>query len=98
MPPGYKSVSCTPLSCINGDLDLAHSTSVLPFPLPAPLKQYGDAFFVAVADVNGDRKPDLIATHDEDSLATLLLGDGDGKSDIVAGNVESDDISVLLMK
>lgn len=134
-----------------------------------------NAYFVTVADVNGDRHLDLIATHDEDSLVTLLLGDGrgdfkaaigspfelgngawgivgadldrdgafdlaaagqnavaillgdgrgsfkraknspfrtgkgswrlavadlngDGKLDIVAGNVESDDISVLLMK
>jgi hypothetical protein len=48
---------------------------------PAPKSPFlaaGNAFFVAVADVNGDAKPDLIATHDEDSLATLLLGDGRG--------------------
>jgi hypothetical protein len=141
----------------------------------SPFRAAGDAYFVAVADVNDDRRPDLIATHDEDSHATLLLGDGqggfkpatgspvelgnrawgivaadlngdgnvdlaaagqnavavlvgdgrgafrpvkgspfstgkgswrlgladlndDGKLDIVAGNVESDDISVLLMK
>jgi hypothetical protein len=134
-----------------------------------------NAYFVTAADVNGDRCPDLIVTHDEDSIVTLLLGDGhgdfkaapgspfklgngawqviaidldrdgdldlvsagqnavavllgdgrgsfthamnspfrtgkgswrlavadlngDGKLDIVAGNVESDDISVLLMK
>jgi len=145
---------------------------------PAPKSPFptaGDAYFVTAADVNGDRAPDLIATHDDDSLVTLLLGDGsgdfkpargsplnlgnrawqiiaidldrdgngdlaaaggngvtvllgdgkglfkraenspfrtgrgswrfavadlnnDGKLDIVAGNVESDDISVLLMK
>jgi len=145
---------------------------------PAPKSPFptaGDAYFVTAADVNGDRAADLITTHDDDSLVTLLLGDGrgdfkpargspidlknaafqviaidldgdgdrdlaaaggngvtvllgdgkglfklaenspfrtgkgswrfavadlnnDGKLDIVAGNVESDDISVLLMK
>ena len=38
----------------------------------------GDAYFVTAADVNGDRFQDLIATHDEDSLVTLLVGDGRG--------------------
>jgi len=33
---------------------------------------------VTVADVNSDHQPDLIVTHDEDSLVTLLLGDGRG--------------------
>ena len=141
----------------------------------SPFRTAGNAYFVTVADVNSDRFPDLITTHDEDSLVTLLLGEGhgdfkaasgspfdlgngawqiiaidmdrdgdqdlvaagqnavavllgdgrgsfqraenspfrtgkgswrlaladlngDGKLDIVAGNVESDDISVLLMK
>jgi FG-GAP-like repeat/FG-GAP repeat len=35
-------------------------------------------WFVAVGDVNGDRKPDLVATHAERSELTVLLGDGDG--------------------
>ena len=35
-------------------------------------------WFVAVADVNGDRKPDLVATHAERSELTVLLGDGQG--------------------
>ena len=141
----------------------------------SPFRTAGDAYFVTVADVNRDHQLDLIVTHDEDSLVTLLLGDdrgdfkaasgspfnlgngawqiiaidldrdgdldlvaagqnavavllgdsrgsfkqaknspfrtgkgswrlaladldGDSKLDIVAGNVESDDISVLLMK
>src|SRR5436190_2090361 len=37
-----------------------------------------NAFFVTVADMNGDHHPDLIVTHDEDSIVTLLLGDGRG--------------------
>jgi FG-GAP-like repeat/FG-GAP repeat len=36
-------------------------------------------WFVAVADVTGDRKPDLVATHaEESSKLTVLLGDGKG--------------------
>lgn len=34
--------------------------------------------YVVAADVNGDRKPDLVATHDDDPLAVILLGDGRG--------------------
>ena len=34
--------------------------------------------FVAVADVNGDRKPDLLATHIERKELTVLTGDGKG--------------------
>jgi hypothetical protein len=43
-----------------------------PFPIA------GEAFFAAVADVNGDQMPDLIATHSEDPRASLLLGDSQG--------------------
>ncbi len=35
-------------------------------------------WFVVAEDVNGDRKPDLIATHAERSELTVLLGDGEG--------------------
>jgi hypothetical protein len=35
-------------------------------------------WFVAVGDVNGDRKPDLVTTHAERSELTVLLGDGRG--------------------
>jgi peroxiredoxin len=34
--------------------------------------------YVAVADLNDDGKADLIATHDDDPLVTVLLGDGKG--------------------
>ena len=44
----------------------------------SPFRTAGDAYFVTVADVNSDHQPDLIVTHDEDSLVTLLLGDGRG--------------------
>jgi hypothetical protein len=35
-------------------------------------------WFVVVADVSGDRKPDLVAAHAERSELTVLLGDGKG--------------------
>jgi hypothetical protein len=38
----------------------------------------GQPWFAAVGDVNGDRKPDLVATHHEQSELTVLLGDGAG--------------------
>jgi FG-GAP-like repeat len=44
---------------------------------PVPLRTIGPGF-VAVADVNVDRKPDLVATHLERRELTVLLGDGRG--------------------
>lgn len=38
----------------------------------------GQPWFVVIGDVNGDRKPDLMATHHERSKLTVLLGDGSG--------------------
>lgn len=38
----------------------------------------GQPWFVVIGDVNGDRKPDLMATHHEHSKLTVLLGDGSG--------------------
>ena len=35
-------------------------------------------WFVSIGDVNGDRHPDLVATHSESSPLTVLLGDGRG--------------------
>jgi len=39
----------------------------------------GEPWFAAVGDVNGDRKPDLVATHHEKSELSVLLGDGAGR-------------------
>jgi hypothetical protein len=36
-------------------------------------------WFVAVGDVNGDRKPDLAVTHAERNELTVLIGDGSGR-------------------
>lgn len=35
-------------------------------------------FYIAIGDVSGDAKPDLITTHDDINLMTTLLGDGRG--------------------
>lgn len=39
----------------------------------------GQPWFAAVGDVNGDRKPDLVATHHDQSALTVMLGDGAGR-------------------
>lgn len=38
----------------------------------------GQPWFAAIGDVNGDRKPDVVATHHDQSVLTVLLGDGEG--------------------
>ena len=39
----------------------------------------GQPWFADVGDVNGDRKPDLVATHHDQSALTVLFGDGTGR-------------------
>lgn len=39
----------------------------------------GEPWFAAIGDVNGDRKPDVVVTHHEQSKLTVLLGDGAGR-------------------
>ena len=46
----------------------------------------GQPWFAQVGDVNGDRKPDLVATHHDQSALTVLLGDGAGRFSEVAGS------------
>jgi FG-GAP-like repeat len=38
----------------------------------------GRTWFVAIGDVNGDRQPDLVTTHVDSALVSVLLGDGRG--------------------
>jgi hypothetical protein len=44
----------------------------------SPFRTAGNAYFVAVGDIDGDAKPDLIATHNGDSCATILVQRGAG--------------------
>lgn len=39
----------------------------------------GQPWFADAGDLNGDRKPDLVATHHDQSVLTVLLGDGAGQ-------------------
>ena len=38
----------------------------------------GEPWFAAISDVNGDRKPDVVATHHDMNKLTVLLGNGRG--------------------
>lgn len=38
----------------------------------------GEPWFAVISDLNGDRKPDIVATHHELNQLTVLLGDGRG--------------------
>lgn len=44
----------------------------------SPVRTLARPYFVAIGDLNGDRKLDLAATHDDISQVSLLLGDGRG--------------------
>jgi hypothetical protein len=45
----------------------------------SPLTVTEGPFFAALADLDGDGALDLLATHDDSDLVTLLLGDGEGR-------------------
>jgi hypothetical protein len=38
----------------------------------------GEPWFAAISDLNRDGKPDIVATHHEQSAMTVMLGDGRG--------------------
>lgn len=38
----------------------------------------GEPWFAVVSDLNGDRKPDIVVTHHDQSQLTVMLGDGRG--------------------
>jgi hypothetical protein len=52
---------------------------------PVPLRTIAPGF-VVVADVNGDRQPDLAATHLERRELTILIGDGKGAFEETTGS------------
>jgi hypothetical protein len=39
----------------------------------SPFRTAGNVYFVAVGDIDGDSRPDLVATHNGDSRATILV-------------------------
>jgi hypothetical protein len=46
-------------------------------PHQLPLRT-GEPWFAAIADLNGDGRPDIVATHHEQSAMTVMIGDGRG--------------------
>jgi hypothetical protein len=44
----------------------------------SPFATAGQPYYVALGDINGDGKPDLVAAHNDDGRVTILLGDGKG--------------------
>lgn len=46
-------------------------------PHQLPLRT-GEPWFAAIADLNGDGKADIVATHHEQSALTVMIGDGRG--------------------
>ena len=46
-------------------------------PRQLPLRT-GEPWFAAIADLNGDGRPDIVATHHDQSALTVMMGDGRG--------------------
>ncbi len=46
-------------------------------PRQLPLRT-GEPWFAAIADLNNDGKPDIVATHHDQSAMTVMIGDGRG--------------------
>jgi hypothetical protein len=56
---------------------------------PAPKSPFPTAerpYYAAIADLNGDGKPDVIASHDDSDLLTVMLGDGTGDFKMANGS------------
>ena len=49
------------------------------FHTPAAIKVPDGAFFVAAGDLSGDGKPDVVTSHDDTPILTVLLNDGRGQ-------------------
>jgi FG-GAP-like repeat len=52
----------------------------------SPIKLGPRPGYVSIGDLNGDGKHDIVATHDDDPLAIVLLGDGNGGFSPAAGS------------
>jgi FG-GAP-like repeat/FG-GAP repeat len=73
------------LASVTGVLAVAQAPGTLSFQ-QITIGSGKGARFVAVADVNEDRKPDLIVANDEDGTLTVLLGDGRGSFHVAPGS------------
>ena len=51
----------------------------------SPVKVAGNPYYVTLGDTNWDGKPDLIASHNNDGLISVRLGDGNGGFTAVPG-------------
>lgn len=47
-----------------------------------PWRRTERPWFVAVADINGDQQPDIVATHAERNELTIVLADGGGFKEV----------------
>ena len=68
---GSRPVEASGLTALFGDGRGGFRRAAVPL-------RTGHTWFVAIGDVNGDRNPDLVATHGDAPLLSVLLGDGRG--------------------
>ena len=54
-------------------------------PHQLPLRT-GEPWFAAIADLNGDTRPDIVATHHDQSALTVMIGDGRGRFTEASGS------------
>lgn len=52
----------------------------------SPFTAAPNPYFAALVDINGDRRPDIITSHNAAELLTVLLGDGRGGFRAMAGS------------
>lgn len=71
-PAGPQGASNPPLAALVGDGGGGFRRSDIALKTPR-------TWFVSIGDLNGDRKADLVTTHTEDRLLSVLLGDGKGR-------------------
>jgi len=76
---GLGPVSMSGLTALFGDGRGGFRRSEIPL-------RTGHTWFVAIGDVNGDGKVDLVTTHNDDRLLSVLIGDGHGSFTEVTGS------------
>jgi len=66
-------ISTSTITLGNGDGTFEYGTYYGTYQTPAPYNTGGYVYYVAVADVSGDGKPDIIAVHNNDEEVTVVL-------------------------